>query len=356
MSEQPWRRFALVLSLTNEYWELRVLFYDHASGVVSPAFNIYQQADVLVHIIAAIHFGSLECIGYDSTVSFTKHVSPPHHHTDDYRLIKNLPTRWQHADRTTTAVTSEAIMLKPLCPALPLSRYLLTWSSSPSHILALVHMSLLSIWSPPLVQVTMITSAPLLQLASQAPQEPDSIYTATPHPSQFPYSTQLPEPCGKIRVRDMIYTIKRILFASCSLVSCGTVCYLVTLDNKEFIIKDHWVQGKEDQVVLNEIDMLKRMSGVPSVPELVDWWIVETSNGDADMTIQCTAVEECKVLHRDCSLNNAMIIDLLGGGSQGFLIDWEFVVRINPDLKYVIGGMGVSGVISHEKLPTHLDT
>ncbi|KAG1908718.1 uncharacterized protein F5891DRAFT_1180257 [Suillus fuscotomentosus] len=56
--------------------------------------------------------------------------------------------------------------------------------------------------------------------------------------------------------------------------------------------------------------------------------------------IQCTAVEERKVLYRDCSLNNAMIVDLLGGGSKGFLIDWEFAVRINPDLKYAIGGTG----------------
>jgi Fungal protein kinase len=56
------------------------------------------------------------------------------------------------------------------------------------------------------------------------------------------------------------------------------------------------------------------------------------------ISVQRTAVEERKVLHRDCSLNNAMIVDLLGGGSKGFLIDWEFAVRINPDLKYAIGG------------------
>jgi hypothetical protein len=59
---------------------------------------------------------------------------------------------------------------------------------------------------------------------------------------------------------------------------------LVSLDDKEFIIKDHWVQGKEDQVILNEIEMLKRMSGVPGVPELVDWWVVERSNGEPDVT------------------------------------------------------------------------
>ncbi|KAG1888894.1 uncharacterized protein F5891DRAFT_1199124 [Suillus fuscotomentosus] len=60
LSEQPWRCFVLVLSLTNKYQELRVLFYDHAGGVVSPAFNIYQKPSIVAHIIAALHFSSLE--------------------------------------------------------------------------------------------------------------------------------------------------------------------------------------------------------------------------------------------------------------------------------------------------------
>jgi hypothetical protein len=48
-------------------------------------------------------------------------------------------------------------------------------------------------------------------------------------------------------------------------------------------------------------------------------------------------VEERQILHRDCSLNNAMILDELGS-SEGFLIDWEFAVRIAADNKYPIGG------------------
>ncbi|KAG2144335.1 hypothetical protein DEU56DRAFT_910689 [Suillus clintonianus] len=55
--------------------------------------------------------------------------------------------------------------------------------------------------------------------------------------------------------------------------------------------------------------------------------------------IQQTVVEECQILHRDCSLNNAMILDDLCG-SEGFLIDWEFTVRITADNKYPIGGTG----------------
>ncbi|KAG2084645.1 uncharacterized protein F5147DRAFT_782401 [Suillus discolor] len=56
--------------------------------------------------------------------------------------------------------------------------------------------------------------------------------------------------------------------------------------------------------------------------------------------IQQTAVEEHQILHRDCSLNNAMILDELEGTSEGFLIDWEFAVRIATDHKYPIGGTG----------------
>ncbi|KAG2079492.1 uncharacterized protein F5147DRAFT_552338, partial [Suillus discolor] len=39
--------------------------------------------------------------------------------------------------------------------------------------------------------------------------------------------------------------------------------------------------------------------------------------------IQQAVVEECQILHRDCSLNNTMILDE-PEGSEGFLIDWEF--------------------------------
>ncbi|KAG1888892.1 uncharacterized protein F5891DRAFT_987736 [Suillus fuscotomentosus] len=52
--------------------------------------------------------------------------------------------------------------------------------------------------------------------------------------------------------------------------------------------------------------------------------------------VQCMAVEECEVLHHDCSLKNTMIVDLSGGDSKGFLIDWESTVCINPYLKYAI--------------------
>lgn len=46
---------------------------------------------------------------------------------------------------------------------------------------------------------------------------------------------------------------------------------------------------------------------------------------------------ERNVLHRDCSLHNAMIADG-PDGSVGLLIDWEFAVFITSDDRYSIGG------------------
>ncbi|KAG1906231.1 uncharacterized protein F5891DRAFT_975659 [Suillus fuscotomentosus] len=65
--------------------------------------------------------------------------------------------------------------------------------------------------------------------------------------------------------------------------------------------------------------------------------------------IQKSAVEERKILHRDCSLNNAMILDDFDI-SKGFLIDWEFAVRITADNKYPIGGMGTVPFMSRKLL------
>ncbi|KAG2087115.1 uncharacterized protein F5147DRAFT_781412 [Suillus discolor] len=107
MSEQPWRRFALILSFTDEYRHLRVLMYDHSGGAVSPHFNIYKQPDIFSHIIAAINFGSLECIGYDPTVSFSKVVSPPRSKDIHcYRPIRNAPARPSMMDCTIAVSTS----------------------------------------------------------------------------------------------------------------------------------------------------------------------------------------------------------------------------------------------------------
>ncbi|KAG1890633.1 uncharacterized protein F5891DRAFT_1197910 [Suillus fuscotomentosus] len=407
MSEQPWRHFALILSFTDEYRHLRVLMYDHSGGAVSPRFDIYTQPDIFSHIIAAITFGSLECVGYDPTVSFSRTVAAPR--SKDicvYRPIKNASARRTTTDNAVAASTSDSLSF-PEDPDGVSSDALESSISDNSDESSndSTHDSMQGNPSgspthdsmdegyfpapPPPVHPTATHSAPLVSLASQVPQAEmtESIYSVTPLPSQFPYSTQSPEPCGKIRVGQTIYTIKRILFASWGLVGRGTVCYLVTLDDEDYIIKDHWVVGKNDRVVLNEIKMLELMDGVPGVPKLVDYWIVEWSDGTPDVTkkyrkkerrstqgtsrthvhlvlkpcghplhmfrtlkefvralrdivkIQQTAVEEHQILHQDCSLNNAMILDDISG-SEGFLIDWEFAVRIAADHKYPLGGTG----------------
>ncbi|KAG1859744.1 hypothetical protein F4604DRAFT_1684499 [Suillus subluteus] len=204
-------------------------------------------------------------------------------------------------------------------------------------------------------------------------------------------------PLCKIRVGDTMYIIKRILFVTQGLVGRGTTCYLVSLDEEDYIVKDHWVLGKQDAVILNEIKMLDSMCGVPGVPDLVDHWLVTTSDGEVDNTqnyrkkerkstrgtnrahvrlvfkpcarplhmfrtlkelvralrdiviIQKTAVEERKILHRDCSLNNAMILDDIDI-SKEFLIDWEFAVRITADNQYPIGGTGTVPFMSRKLL------
>ncbi|KAG1745487.1 uncharacterized protein EDB91DRAFT_1246361 [Suillus paluster] len=302
MSKQPWRCFALILSFTNQYHHLRVLMYDHSGGAVSTHFDIYDQPDLFSHIIAVLNFGNLECVGYDSTVSFTKHVSPPlSKPICDYRPIKNMPAQCS-SPADLPASTSESLVellsdSKSLSSDEDLESVVSDGSdyeerltedsleeNSDESTQAFTPEEEFPLPSSP-VQPTMMSSAPLLSLASQIPQDlMESICSITPHPSQFPHSEHSPEPCGKIRVGDMMYIIKRIHFVSRGLVGRGTICYLASLDGEDYIFKDHWVLGKQDDIILNEIKMLKLMQGVPGIPELVDHWLVMTSEGKVDNT------------------------------------------------------------------------
>jgi hypothetical protein len=70
------------------------------------------------------------------------------------------------------------------------------------------------------------------------------------------------------------------------------------------------------------------------------------SNTYCYLSVQRQAVELRKVLHRDSSLNNAMIEDD-GDGSHGMLIDWEFAVDIVEGEQYVVGGtVGIMSLFS----------
>jgi hypothetical protein len=60
-----------------------------------------------------------------------------------------------------------------------------------------------------------------------------------------------------------------------------TVCYLARRNGEEFVIKDHWVKGDKD-VVLNEVDMLKALKNVPSVPQYMEHCLIEIKPGKVD--------------------------------------------------------------------------
>ncbi|KAG2157307.1 hypothetical protein DEU56DRAFT_905962 [Suillus clintonianus] len=228
MSEQPWRRFALILSFTDSYCHLRVLMYDHSGGAVSTPFNIHTQPDLFSHIIAVINFGNLECVGYDSTVTFTKHISPPlSKPIRNYCPIKNMPAQ-RSSSIDLPASTSESLVELP-DPASPsfdndLKSVVSDGSDSEEHLTddSLKEDSNKSTQvftqeqEPPLstspMHPTVVSSAPLLSLASQIPQHlTESICSVMPHPSQFPHSEHSPEPCGNISVGNTVYIIKRIL-------------------------------------------------------------------------------------------------------------------------------------------------
>ncbi|KAG2744085.1 hypothetical protein P692DRAFT_20746369 [Suillus brevipes Sb2] len=146
------------------------------------------------------------------------------------------------------------------------------------------------------------------------------------------------------------------------------------------------------------------MKGVCGVPQLVEYWLVEVTPGKVDQTveyryrsvrslqgtfrthirvvlkprgrplhkfrtkyellasvrdivqIQKEAVEQRNVLHRDCSLFNAMIEDD-GNGTHGMLIDWEFAVKILKNQSYTVGGTGTLPFMSRALLlQLHLKT
>ncbi|KAG2091185.1 uncharacterized protein F5147DRAFT_657969 [Suillus discolor] len=187
-------------------------------------------------------------------------------------------------------------------------------------------------------------------------------------------SEPLPEPIGKIRVNENMYDILDLIFSTEGLVGCGTVCYLARKDEEEYIVKDHWVLRSKSEV-LNEIRMMEKMDGICGVPRLVEYWLVEMEPGEVNETvkyrqkvsrsikgtsqfltsildiikIQKQAVEQNRVLHHDCSLNNAMIEDN-GDGTHGMLIDWEFAVEIVRGDQYGVGGTGTVPFMSRSLL------
>ncbi|KAG2109908.1 uncharacterized protein F5147DRAFT_772756 [Suillus discolor] len=314
--------------------------YDHADGVMTPPIHIDNAPNHYLQILSSIVFGSLECIGYDPSISiFMKTLRPAQLENPTSLPSTNKPP-------TQAQVNSPQTGGQIGGTATP---------ESDSGIDSDVEIG--------------------LGLRGKPPYRPPSVRNTPRSPS-----------CDLFNLNQQDHR----------LIGCGTMCYLARRDDKEYIIKDHWVLGGKD-VALNEVKILREMQGVRGVPELVEYWLVEIAPNEVDKTmnsrykvlgsirgtshthvhlvlkprvqplhafwtrvelvsalwdiikIQQTVVKDCGILHRDCSLNNAMIEDD-SNGTHILLVDWEFAVHIYAGQKYVIGGMGTLPFMSHSLL------
>ncbi|KAG2080125.1 uncharacterized protein F5147DRAFT_784509 [Suillus discolor] len=295
---------------------------------MTPPIHIDNAPNHYLQILSSVVFGSLECIGYNPSISiFTKTLRPAQLKNPTSRPSMNKPPAQAQVNSSQTGGQ-------------------IGGTATPESDLGID----LDVEMGSDLEESLPIDPPQLEI----PQDP---LCAT-------YSTLI----SRIIVNDHAYDILELIFSSQGLVGRGTVCYLARRDDKEYIIKDHWVLGGKD-VVLNEVKMLREMQGVCGVPELVEYWLVEIAPNEPRtrplhafqtrvelvsalqdiVKIQQTAVEDRGILHCDCSLNNAMIEDD-GDGTHGLLIDWEFAVHIYAGQKYVIGGTGTLPFMSHSLL------
>ncbi|KAG2104646.1 uncharacterized protein F5147DRAFT_775468 [Suillus discolor] len=282
---QPWRRFVLLLSFCNRYRDLHVHLYDHSGGLVSPVFNIDNNPDMYLQILAGIVFGGPQCLGYDCTVVF--YVTPSKPASTSRR----------------TATPHQAIMhdiskdISSLAPGIAEESH--PFSSSNDSVAASGGSNFseeVTHYDPP---TDTSHEGTLVEFFEDGPFPLYALFASTtgvlqpeivPEPNEdiptalFPPPPSNKDPIGKIHVKEKFYNILHTLFYSRGLTGRGTVCYLVELGGEEFIIKDHWVQGQDDTDILNEVEMLKWMQGVPGVPHLEDYWIVEREKGVPDTT------------------------------------------------------------------------
>ncbi|KAG2130741.1 hypothetical protein DEU56DRAFT_954656 [Suillus clintonianus] len=326
LKHQPWRRFALLISVCNSYRDLRVHVYDHSGGVVSPCTSIQKEPNKFLRILSCIVFGNLTCIG--SKVPLTHPPTPREIESTPYNEIESAPS----CNEIESASSCNEIESTSSQIGNPLSEEGTERAEGDS------------------AEDDFVVELPI-----EIPQDP------TVH-------EPLPRPIGKIRVKDHYYDILEILFSRQGLVGRGTVCYLARKDGEEFIIKDYWAMGGDEEA-LNEIHMMEKMSGVLRCPQACRILAcrnyrfnpareplhkfrtkLELLTSIRDIVqIQKEAVEQRKVLHRDCSLNNSMIEDD-GNGSQGMLIDWEFAVKIAKNETYTVGGTGTLPFMSRALL------
>ncbi|KAG2343828.1 hypothetical protein BDR05DRAFT_999734 [Suillus weaverae] len=314
LRRQPWRQFVLLFSLTHKYRELRVHMYDHAGGVVMPPIHIDNFPNDFLHILSSVVFGSLECIGYNPSISiFMKMLRPAQ--------LKN-PTSCPSTSKQPTRDQVSSFQTEgPVEGTGP--KMIIDTPESDSEI---------------------DLDA---EIEESLPRDPPQLDIP-----QDPLHTTFSDPIGRIIVNDHAYNTLEVIFSSQGLVGCGTVCYLARRDDEEYIIKDHWVLRSKD-AVLNEVEMLQEMQGVHGVPELVEYWLVEITPNEVDEIMNYWYKVFGSIKGTSCthfnSLNDAMIEDD-GDGTNGMLINLEFAVHMHADQKYTIGGTGTLPFMSHSLL------
>ncbi|KAH7918131.1 hypothetical protein BV22DRAFT_1025103, partial [Leucogyrophana mollusca] len=69
MSSQPWRRYALGLSIANNL--LRVHCYDRSGVIVSRPYDIHDKPYALIRVFASLAFADRHRLGFDPTIKIT---------------------------------------------------------------------------------------------------------------------------------------------------------------------------------------------------------------------------------------------------------------------------------------------
>jgi hypothetical protein len=248
--EQPWRRFVLSLSFSNNYRELRVHVHDHSGGIVTPEINMHENPDAFKYIMACIVFGRRDCIGFDLTITINPKMTSLLSAAFWARNIKGLPKRKNQAARLKSRKLASLDAQMELTQSHALGTQT-KFHSLPDHLPSpaeFAHGPAAD--SPPLVDSPGLVDTDVI---------------------------------GNIVVNENTYDLLKVIFCNQGLVGRGTVCYLARRNGEEFVIKDHWVKGDKD-VVLNEVDMLKDLKSVPGVPQYVEHCLVEMEPGKVDDT------------------------------------------------------------------------
>lgn len=229
--------------------------HDHAGGVVMPPIHIDEAPNHYLYILLSVIFSHIECIGYDPSINiFIKTLHPaqlknPFFHPSSRQQValEQVYVPQMDGANQSTAPSAPKMVVTPKSDLeMDLDTNTLRSELDSENI----------VMDPPQLE---IPKNPLCQ----------------------PFS----EPISRIVVNNHTHDILELIFSSQGLVGRGTICYLARRDEKEYIIKDHWVLGHKD-AVLNKVNMLQEMKGVHGMLELVEYWFVEITPREVDETMK----------------------------------------------------------------------